>query len=79
MKTKTRFVLLGLLQEEQLTGYELKKIIDRRMSFLGKDSYGQIYPELKLLMEEGCIKEVKPTENKATGREKIKYTITDKS
>ena len=48
---KTRYVLLGLLQEEELSGYEMKKIIDIRMSFFWQESFGQIYPELSKMIE----------------------------
>jgi DNA-binding PadR family transcriptional regulator len=37
---KTRYVLLGLLQEEELSGYEMKKAIDIRMSFFWQESFG---------------------------------------
>lgn len=52
---KTRYVLLGLLQEEDLSGYEMKKIIDTRMSLFWQESFGQIYPELSKMTEEGLI------------------------
>ncbi len=55
---KTRFVILGLLNEEPLSGYDIKKIIDIRMSFFWQESYGQIYPELGKLREEGLIEQV---------------------
>ena len=76
MKKKTRYVLLGLLQEEDLSGYELKQIIDKRMRFFWQESYGQIYPELKALLTEGMIEERQ--EESETKREKVRYHITDK-
>lgn len=75
---KTRYVLLGLLQEEELSGYEMKKIIDIRMSFFWQESFGQIYPELSKMIEEGLIDF---SNIEATGkikREKIRYKITPK-
>lgn len=78
MKKKTRFVLLGLLQEEQLSGYEIKKIIDGRMGFFWQESYGQIYPELNTLLSENLIEEALDNKNGGTRREKIRYAITDK-
>jgi DNA-binding PadR family transcriptional regulator len=75
---KTRYVLLGLLQEENLSGYELKKIIDLRMSFFWQESYGQIYPELGRMTEEGLI-ETSTTESQGNSkRERVKYKITAK-
>ena len=72
---KTRYVLLGLLQEEELSGYEMKKIIDMRMSFFWQESFGQIYPELSKMIEEGLIDF---SNNESTGkikREIIRYKI----
>lgn len=74
---KTRYVILGLLQEEDLSGYDLKKIIDMRMTFFWQESYGQIYPELSRMKEEGLIDyadDLRDTEK--TKHEKVKYRIT---
>lgn len=73
---KTRYVLLGLLQEEELSGYEMKKIIDIRMPFFWQESFGQIYPELSKMIVEELIDF---SNTKATGkikREKIRYKLT---
>jgi DNA-binding PadR family transcriptional regulator len=75
---KTRFVLLGLLQEEQLSGYEMKRAIDIRMSFFWQESFGQVYPELNKMLEEGLIELSKAEDTEKTKREKIKYKITPK-
>lgn len=76
---KTRFVLLGLLQEEDLSGYEIKKIINIRMSFFWQESYGQIYPELNKMLKEGLIENSNSEQNHdITKREKTKYKITSK-
>lgn len=75
---KTRYVLLGLLQEENLSGYEMKKIIDIRMSFFWQESFGQIYPELNKMAEEGLV-EISNTESEENAKhEKIRYKITPK-
>ena len=73
-KNKTRSVILGLLSESDLTGYEIKKIIDIRFSFFWSESFGQIYPELKKLESQNLIKANKPQEK--SGRERIVYSIT---
>lgn len=73
---KTRYVILGLLQEEELSGYEIKKVINIRMSFFWQESFGQIYPELSKMKEEGLVE---TTDSESTGKsklEKIKYRIT---
>ena len=75
-KSKTKFVILGLLSESDLTGYEIKKIIDIRFSFFWNESYGQLYPELKKLVAQELII-IRLSQND-TKREKITYSLTDK-
>lgn len=73
---KTRYVILGLLQEEELSGYEIKKIINIRMSFFWQESFGQIYPELSKMKEEGLL-EIADSESSGKSKlEKIRYRIT---
>lgn len=72
----TRYVLLGLLQEENLSGYEMKKIIDKRMSFFWQESFGQIYPELNKMAKEGLVEIFNIESTGEIKREKIKYKIT---
>jgi DNA-binding PadR family transcriptional regulator len=49
-------VLLGLLASRPLSGYDIKAIVDRSTRFFWAASYGQIYPELKRLEQEGLVK-----------------------
>ena len=72
---KTQYVILGLLNESNLSGYEIKKIIDMRFSFFWNESYGQIFPQLKLLTEKQLIRVVNGNKSK---RDKLTYAITDK-
>ena len=72
---KIDMVILGLLNHEDLTGYDIKKRIDEAISFFWKGSFGNIYPALKNLEETGHVKKNNATEG---GREKIKYHITAK-
>lgn len=67
-----------MLRDENLTGYEIKKVIDTRMSFFWQESYGQIYPELNSLAAAGFISEVpgQPPQEKE-GRVRIRYRITE--
>ena len=52
---KIDMVILGLLSHEDLTGYDVKKRIDTGISFFWKGSFGNIYPALKDMEEEGLI------------------------
>jgi len=74
---KTRYVILGLLRDENMSGYDIRNCINTRMSFFWKESYGQIYPELNEMLKEGLIKESNE-KVQVDGRGKIKYTTTDK-
>lgn len=73
----TKYIILGLLCHEPLTGYDVKKRIEDMISFVWSDiSFGQIYPMLAKLEEEGlATKQVELNEDSPT--RKI-YTITDK-
>ena len=73
---KTRYVILGLLNEEDLSGYEIKRIVDTRLSFFWNESFGQIYPELKALSMVGMIIVSDQSNKRATSSKK--YAITDK-
>jgi PadR family transcriptional regulator AphA len=48
-------VLLGLLSLGPRSGYDIKTVVDRSTRFFWAASYGQIYPELRRLEEEGLI------------------------
>ncbi len=75
MRTKTRYVLCGLLAEGPQTGYQLKKLIDERFKAFWNESYGQIYPELKSLCDEGYI-EIE--DKKKNARKNTRYKLTAK-
>lgn len=75
-KGKTKYVILGLLTEGALTGYEIKKIIDIRFSFFWSESYGQLYPEFKKLLEQELITVKSILE--PTHRGTTTYSITEK-
>ena len=79
-RNATRYVILGLLGEEPLSGYDIKKLVDLRFRYFWNESYGQIYPELKKLTEEGLVEPVDETGDGApaeSGRPKKLYRITE--
>jgi DNA-binding PadR family transcriptional regulator len=51
--TPTARVILGFLRLGPRTGYEIKQLTDRSTRFFWGASYGQIYPELKRLEQDG--------------------------
>jgi PadR family transcriptional regulator, regulatory protein AphA len=54
---QTDYVILGLLAERPLSGYQIKKIVDIRFKFFWSESFGQIFPALKALAAKGLIEE----------------------
>ncbi|MBM7634507.1 PadR family transcriptional regulator [Geomicrobium sediminis] len=74
MKTETKWIILGILTSECKTGYDIKNLIDASFSHFWKMSYGQIYPALKTLVEDGYATQ---SVVKADGTpERKEYTIT---
>ena len=49
----TTYAILGILTTGCRSGYAIKQFIDQSLYHFWKISYGQIYPTLKLLVEEG--------------------------
>ena len=78
-KKKTQFVILGLLSEGPLTGYDIKKIIDLRFGFFWNESYGQIFPMLKQLSQDHLIELIPDVDmsSSSSKREKNYYQITE--
>jgi PadR family transcriptional regulator, regulatory protein AphA len=72
---QTDYVILGLLSESPLTGYQIKKIIDGRFRFFWNESYGQLYPALKSLLSNGLIEESGLAVR--TGRSPKQYQLTE--
>jgi DNA-binding PadR family transcriptional regulator len=71
---QTDYVILGLLAEQPLSGYQIKKIIDIRFSFFWSESFGQIFPALKSLASEGFVEEC--PQEASGGRATRTYQIT---
>ena len=66
-------VILGFLSREDLSGYDIKLRVDDSTRFFWAASYGQIYPELKRLEEQGLIE---GTDTPHGGRARRVYRIT---
>lgn len=52
---KTRFVILGFLLNDSLTGYEIGELIKQSTNNFWQESDASIYPTLKLLAKEGLV------------------------
>ncbi|MDF1537540.1 MAG: PadR family transcriptional regulator [Candidatus Thorarchaeota archaeon] len=55
-ENKAKFIILGLLSHDSLTGYDLRQIAERMIGNFWTDlSYGQIYPTLRTLEKQGLV------------------------
>ena len=75
-KNKTKYIILGLLNNETQTGYKIRQAVEYGIHNFWPDiSYGQIYPTLKQLESAQLVtKQTKIEANKPLRNE---YTITD--
>jgi DNA-binding PadR family transcriptional regulator len=69
----TAYVILGMVSEEPRSGYEIKAVVDGTTRFFWAASYGQIYPELKRLAEQGLVV---GSDAPTGGRRRTVYEIT---
>lgn len=53
--TPTARVILGMITLGKRTGYDIKQFVDKTTRHFWAASYGQIYPELKRLEDQGLI------------------------
>jgi DNA-binding PadR family transcriptional regulator len=66
--------LLGLLSLEPMSGYDIRQMISRSIGYFWSESYGQIYPGLKLLADDGLI--AKKTERRQGSPDRHVYSLT---
>ncbi len=73
-----KYAILGLLNYSDMHGYRIKEHIEKNFGHMWSINFGQIYPNLKDLKEEGFINmlEVAPSED--GGPHKKLYSITKK-
>lgn len=70
-----KYAILGLLDRQDMTGYELSKAIENSLLGSWRAKHSQIYPELKSLTQKGLVKyEVAIS---GTVLEKKVYSITE--
>ena len=68
-------IILGILQYQGMTSYDVKKAIENSTAFFYNASMGSIHPALKKLEAAGSLTATSVVEN---GRAKKIYSITDK-
>jgi DNA-binding PadR family transcriptional regulator len=71
--TPTGRVILGMVAYGCRTGYDIKQLVDKSTRHFWAASYGQIYPELRRLGEQGLVRSrPEPT----GGRARMVYELT---
>jgi PadR family transcriptional regulator AphA len=67
-------VILGMIGLGKQTGYDIKTLVDKSTRFFWSASYGQIYPELRRLEEQGLLR---GRSEPAGGRARTVYELTE--
>ena len=52
-KARTHYAILGLLCWKPMSGYDIKKMVEVGLSYFWSESYGQIFPTLNRLVDDG--------------------------
>src|SRR2546423_2491951 len=66
-------VILGMIASGKQTGYDIKQLVDKSTRHFWAASYGQIYPELRKLEEQGLVR---GTSEPSGGRARTVYELT---
>ncbi len=75
-KNRTQYAILGMLSLQPMSGYDFRKTAEKCLGFFWQESYGQIYPTLKKLLEK---KHVSRQSRRSEGKpDRHVYSITDK-
>ncbi|WP_455537710.1 PadR family transcriptional regulator [Terrisporobacter sp.] len=75
-KNVLRYILLGLLEKRELSGYDIKKFFEEEIGEFWSAKHSQIYPELSKLEGQGFVKY--RIDIVGSKLEKKYYSITDK-
>ena len=70
-----KYAILGLLHYRDMHGYRIKSHIERNFGHMWSINYGQIYPNLKKLEQEGLVTKKMVTQPGGVPDRKL-YTIT---
>lgn len=74
-ENKTKYVILGFLNHQKMSGYDIKQRVDNSISMFWPVRYGQLYPTLKKLAQEGLVNHCESTFK--YGPERKIYEITE--
>ncbi len=71
-----KYAILGLLHYTDMHGYRIKEHIEKNFGYMWSVNFGQIYPNLKDLVDEGFIEMANIFPSDEGGPQKKCYTIT---
>ena len=74
LSSSTANALLGLLSIKPMSGYDLRQFIPESIGHFWSESYGQIYPTLRRMAEEGLVE--KRTETQQGKPDRHIYSLT---
>ena len=72
----SRFAILGVLSLGAMSGYDVKKLIERSIAHFWSESYGQIYPVLNRLAADGLAE--RRREKQRGKPDRHVYSLTEK-
>jgi DNA-binding PadR family transcriptional regulator len=73
---KSKYAVLGMLSICPMSGYDIKKRVGESISNFWSESYGQIYPILKRLVDEESV--TKTVERQSGKPDRHVYALTEK-
>lgn len=73
-ENKSRYAVLGLLSQKPMSGYDLKKYFEENLSIFWNESFGQIFPIITQLVQEGLAEKLVEHRDGQSGRHV--YAIT---
>lgn len=72
-----KYAILGLLHYSDMHGYRIKEHLENNFGYMWTINFGQIYPNLKALEEEGLIRMKRISPSKKGGPQKKMYTLKE--
>lgn len=76
MKEKrSKYAILGILSMGPMSGYDIKKMYEKSIGNFWSESYGQIYPLLKVLVDQGFA--TSSVEKQVGKPDRYVYSLTD--
>ncbi len=73
-----KYAILGLLHYSDMHGYRIKEHLENNFGHMWTINFGQIYPNLKALEEEGFIRMKELSPSQKGGPQKKLYTIEER-